>query len=274
MKKSKRSVFKMVCLIALVAVVAAGMFSTIFASAPPIEYDETVFENLSDNWNAASRFTLDTFEPFDISFGDWVSTESSASGTRHTYSITDPTEIQNYLRATSHPSAGKDVEEILIIVSISNPEANMASLESTDMTPNSSSPSDLVRNITNEGIWRRISPRLRFSVFQSPGGSMTVTDSIAVQISGSATMLPDDILSIALGFSHTTTHTVSDTQNVVVPPNRQAEVSAYLLAERYEYCVWERYRYGFLWLNVGYRYVGLGRSHLPIGVAFSIVIRS
>ncbi len=79
---------------------------------------------------------------------------------------------------------------------------------------------------------------LRSSKFVAPGGSMTVTESIAVTVSAT-TELDYDFLSAALGFDVEARYSVSETQRVSVPSGKTYTVKAYVNNMVYSFDVWE-----------------------------------
>ncbi len=79
---------------------------------------------------------------------------------------------------------------------------------------------------------------LRSSKYVSPGGSMTISESLSVAISVGVG-IDYKILSSSLDFDVEATYTVSDTQNITVPSGKTYTLNAYVNNLVYTFDIWE-----------------------------------
>ena len=111
---------------------------------------------------------------------------------------------------------------------------------------------------------------LRSSWYRAPGGSMTISESVATTVSfansasiegGTAELKA--VLKAEYGFSMTKKRSVSDTQNVKVPSGYKKNVKAYVNNKIYSFEIWED--------DIKYDdYIGKGTIKKPVGVIFTI----
>lgn len=95
---------------------------------------------------------------------------------------------------------------------------------------------------------------------------MTVNESVAVTWSSNAG-INAKFLTAQLGYSHTSTHSISDSQTVSVPQGRRGYVTAWALHRRTTFDVYRRNIFGSETRE------GNGESFRPNGVRFDVVIR-
>lgn len=77
---------------------------------------------------------------------------------------------------------------------------------------------------------------LRSSDYSYPGGSMTVSETVSTTFT-TETGISDKVISAKVGFSVTSSITVSDTQQVTVPAGQKRTCKAYVKLDYYEYDV-------------------------------------
>jgi len=179
---------------------------------------------------------------------------------REVYSLTDQAAIQNRLIERNHPLAGEYVSEIMTVI-------YMPLLDET-IQYNLIEPFGTVMVARNHqslyGIFFPNRP-IRTSSFVHPGGRMAVTDSIAATWSTSVAVTAS-WLSLNVGFSHTNTHSISDTQDITVREGYRAYVTAFALHRRVSFDIYQHLT------SVGQiTRVGNGRSYMPNGVRFEVV---
>lgn len=219
-----------------------------------LSFSATVFADTENN-----DFTINETVKVsgqDENLGSLTDTKSTRDGsTRETYSLTDPEEIQKRLLESNHPMAGQDVSEIITIISMSPQE---------DFTPLTRA-LYLTNKVYTDRVYFTNSP-LRTSSYSSPGGTMTVSEGVEVTWS-SNTKVTAEVLEAELGYSHTSSHNISDAQNIEVPSGKRGYVTAYALHRKTTFDVYNNPLIG------SDKYVGSGSSYKPNGVRFEIVIK-
>ena len=229
------------------------------------------FLALALSLNAQTVFGIEIDRPESVgSFGNLVNISVTRNGeSTRTYSISNPSEIAAYLESTGRQSEFDSVSEIIIISRNFNDglfsEVEVLSdyemieqylLWSLEVTETGRENNTIFRN----------SPLRNSS--HGPGGTatMTISESLAVQHTTSFGV-SGELLTASLGFSHTATHSVSDTHTSEVPAGRRATLTAWAYHQRIDFDVHERNI-----ITQNRTRLGAGWSARPTGVRFEIVV--
>jgi len=211
--------------------------------------------------NISNPYVVPPVASGDVYLGELVNKVQTRDGrTRITHSLTDSQQIQERLRQSGSPLYGTEVSELITVSSFDGQQ--YMNFDSYNLGPRRIF---VTRRTQNTYYSDR---PIRSSSYVYPGGTMTVTDSVAVTFHATVDVTKD-FLTTQLGFSHTSTHSVSDAQNVIVPVGKRANVTAWVYYELIEYNI---FRDPLILTGFPSQFEGTGWSARPSGVRFEIAI--
>ncbi|GLI09646.1 hypothetical protein YDYSG_56780 [Paenibacillus tyrfis] len=189
-----------------------------------------------------------------------VSYETDANGI--TKEITEISNTQEYAKAYNLDLPSPNAK-IVHVRTVSDSEKTNLNSANADKISTQGIGDYYLKNVQGPRRGCGIHP-LRRDNLVYPGGKMSFTESVATSITGTVTVSAE-IVSAAVGFNVTQTFTVTDEQNVTIPPAySRAEVTAYANLDIWQYDI---YKKG--WFSDSYE--GYGAVSKPVGVCFNIV---